>query len=341
MRPMNSQTYFRALNSAADMTSRAACSMSLELVDGQVPEWVQLLPAGQFSGRDGRGPWLADIPAILSAFMADQSGGIEPVFDYDHQTMLVQQTGQKAPAAGWIKAMEERGGAIWARVEWTAAAADQIGKKEYRYMSPVFDFDPTGRVVFIVSVALSNIPNLFLRALNTTHGGTIVELAKLLELLGLPADADAAAAVKAIKALVTAKKENQTAANSLRQAVGAADDATLQTVANSVLTGFVPKAEYERVANALAQHEAGAKDSEIDQMLDEAIKAGKIAPASRSYFRAQCAADMSSFRQFVAGAPVIAAAADAQRAANAKGDGQHGGGDNPLIANAKARAAQK
>ncbi|NHR08025.1 hypothetical protein HA052_22810 [Chromobacterium haemolyticum] len=330
------------MNTAAVATSRAACSMRLELVDGKAPEWVQLLPAGTFRGRDGRGPWFADIPAILDAFASDQRAGIEPVFDYDHQTMLVQQTGQKAPAAGWVKELQERNEEVWGRVEWTAAAAERIEKKEWRYSSPVFDFHPNGRVVFIVSVGLNNTPNLFLRALNAlTHGVTNVDLNELLEPLGLPATADKTAVLEAIKVLKASGTDLQTALNSLRQATGADATATLQTVANSVLTGFVPKAEYERVANALAQQQAGAKDSEIDQVLDAAIQAGKIAPASRGYFRAQCAADMTAFRQFVASAPVIAAAADAQRAANAKGDNGHHGGDNSLIADAKARAAQK
>lgn len=50
-------------------TLRAAQAIALELPpdaagDGQplAPEWVQLIPAGSFSGRDGRGPYRS-IPA--------------------------------------------------------------------------------------------------------------------------------------------------------------------------------------------------------------------------------------------------------------------------------------
>ncbi|WP_158453616.1 phage protease [Pseudogulbenkiania sp. NH8B] len=333
---MNTTPLHRAIN-ALFSSGRAINALTIDL-PAEVPEWVELIPAGRFTGRDGRGPWFSDIPLILQAFISDQATGIEPVVDYDHQSCVVLQTGQKAEAAGWIKQLEERSGAIWGRVEWLAEAAQDIAGRRYRYLSPVFDYDATGRIVKLVSVGLTNVPNLFLRALNSMEEPGVELLKQLNELLGLEAGADAAAALAATKELQGKATATQTALNSLRKATGAAESADLQTVANSVLTQFVPRSEYERVANALSTQQQQSKEAEIDQVVDQAIADGKVAPANRGYFRAQASADLAAFKQFVAGAPVIAAPANTQRAANTLQERQD---TNPLIANAKARAAAK
>lgn len=335
MRAMNTTPLHRAINAALFAPGRAINALTIDL-PAEVPEWVELIPAGRFSGRDGRGPWFSDIPAILQAFASDQAGSIEPVVDYDHQTCVVLQTGQRAEAAGWIKQLEARDGAIWGRVEWVAEAALDITARRYRYLSPVFDYDATGRIVKLISVALTNVPNLFLRALNSMEELGVDLLKQLNELLGLDAGADAAAALAAAKDLQGKATATQTAMNSLRQAIGAADSADLQTVANSVLTQFVPRSEYERVANALSSQQQQTKETEIDQVVDQAIADGKVAPANRGYFRAQASADLVAFKTFVAGAPVIAAPANTQRAANSQQERQQG--ENALIANAKARS---
>jgi phage I-like protein len=60
-------------------------------------------------------------------------------------------------------------GAIQGRVEWTARGAAAFKAKEYRFVSPVFSFDPpagsdesalTGRVKLILRAALTNNPAL-------------------------------------------------------------------------------------------------------------------------------------------------------------------------------------
>ncbi|WP_230368962.1 phage protease [Paludibacterium denitrificans] len=325
---------FRAIN-AMPSAGRAINALTLSLPEGDsAPEWVEVIPAGTFKGRDGRGPWFSNVPAILQSFAADQAAGIDPVVDYNHQTC---GPGTKAEAAGWIKQLEVRDGAIWARVEWVAEGAEKVIAKKYRYLSPVFDFDATGRIVKLISVAIVNVPNLFLRALNSME--TSVDLLKqLIELLGLDPAADAAAVIEAIKTLQSASADTTTAMNSLRQVTGAAADADLKAVTSSIMTGFVPKAEYERVANSLRQLQAGTAEAEIDKQLDDAVAAGKIALTSRGFYKAMCSADMSAFQDFIKTAPVVVKpGTDAtSRAMNSQQEKPH---DNPLLANAKARAA--
>ena len=90
---------------------------------GLVPEWIHILPAGRFSGRDGRGPYaLEDAQAVIAASLSQAMPRGIPM-DYEHQTENAPQNGQPAPASGWIVAMESREDGIWAHVEWTERAA--------------------------------------------------------------------------------------------------------------------------------------------------------------------------------------------------------------------------
>ena len=149
-------------------------AVALEAGGDAPPEWVQLLPSGPaFTARDGR-RWVfgaAEQVAVIAAF--DQNGADLPI-DWEHATQLQAPAGRPAPAAGWIRELQARAGALWGRVTWTAQAAAQLLAREYRYLSPVFDFDPaTGRIARLVSAGLVNKPALTMRALNTEGGNTM------------------------------------------------------------------------------------------------------------------------------------------------------------------------
>ncbi len=101
--------------------------------DGGVPEWIMLVPAGdKINGRDGR--WFANTQPdlVIERFVND---GGELVIDYEHATEIWPEDAN--PAAGWIKALEKRSGAIWGQVDWTDRASSMISQKEYRFISPV------------------------------------------------------------------------------------------------------------------------------------------------------------------------------------------------------------
>lgn len=132
---------------------------------GAAPDWIEILPVGEIRARDGR-RWTLDDPAMVIANTLLYRNGLDLVIDYEHQTEAAERNGQPAPAAGWIKELEVRDGAIWGRVEWTERAAEAIRAKEYRYFSPVFAHErKTGRVTMIDSGALTNNPALDLTAL--------------------------------------------------------------------------------------------------------------------------------------------------------------------------------
>jgi len=131
------------------------------------PADMRLLPAGEFRAWDGR-PTTCDAWVLtdedgqrLVAEAAQRASAC--VIDYEHATLVAKATGQAAPAAGWYRTLEWRAGdGVWAiAVDWTALAAQQISDHQYRYISPVFSFDPvTGRVLKLFHCSLTNDPGL-------------------------------------------------------------------------------------------------------------------------------------------------------------------------------------
>ena len=102
--------------------------------------------------------------AIAASLIAARPASASPqVIDYEHQTLLKEKNGQPAPAAGWFKGLEYRPGQglFMTGVDWTDRARSMIVAGEYRYLSPVFSFDPnSGAVKVLHSVALTNTPAL-------------------------------------------------------------------------------------------------------------------------------------------------------------------------------------
>ena len=81
---------------------------------GQGPEWVHLIPAGTFSGADGRGPYTLHNPeAVITASIA---AGKLPI-DENHAIDLAAPKGGPSPARGWIVELQSRTDGLWGKVE--------------------------------------------------------------------------------------------------------------------------------------------------------------------------------------------------------------------------------
>ena len=191
------------------------------------PQWVQLLPAGTFTGRDGAGPYHLDDPLpVIDATLAAASGADLPI-DYDHQLLWTRENGQPAVAAGWIKTYEARPDGIWGRVEWTPTAAGRLRDREYRYLSPVFWHDPDGTVTRIECAALTNVPNLELAAVASrlpNNGGEMDPkqiLSDLAAALGMPPDTSQDKLLARAKSLAAKAK----APAAMAKRLGLADEA--------------------------------------------------------------------------------------------------------------------
>ncbi len=141
--------------------------VSLSLPKSTAPTTFRILPAGMFRATDGRPAtlpgWKVDAQIAAQLIAAVHAQANDLVIDYEHQSTQIPANGQPAPAAGWFKRLEWRDGdglyVVDAR--WTDRARAMIEAGEYRYLSPVFEFDgATGAVTRLHSLALTNTPAL-------------------------------------------------------------------------------------------------------------------------------------------------------------------------------------
>lgn len=250
--------------------------------------WLPLIPPGVFSGLDGR-TWNNSNPdAVVAAFTRKRP------FDVEHATHILGPQGKPAPAYGWIEALENIDGEVWGMVEWNEDGEGVLAAKNYAFYSPSFTYDANGVVRRITSAALTNDPNLDqLPALNREETQMPLPV-ELTQALGLGADAEIATALTAINTL---KADHQLALN--------------RANAGPDLTKFVPKETHELALSRATAAEAKVKESaeaKLTALVDDAISAGKIAPANKEMFLGMCRSEggVDKFNAFVASATVIA-----------------------------------
>lgn len=271
--------------------------------------WVQLLPAGTFGGRDGRGPYTVDVAAVVAATRA-RFGTADMPLDYGHQIEFAPENGKPAPASGWVKEFDTRTDGVWARVEWTDRAAAAILAREYRYISPVFYHDESGNVTCLESAALTNLPNLHLKALSSARSAkeTPMSLKAIAQALGLPPDTDEAA-IAAHAAAVTAAVSQ---AGTVLQASGGPEGLVkaAQAAASKAAQAdapdpakFVPVAVHDATAKELATVKAAQAAAHCNSLVDEARSAGKITPAMEDWAKAYASSSPDGFKAWAALAP--------------------------------------
>ena len=220
---------------------------AVKIEDGAASDgvWVRLIPAGTFSGRDGRGPYHAGDRAQLehiAAMTRQYAGTTDLVVDYEHQTLKSAQNGKPAPAAGWVRKVEAREDGIYGQIEWTASAQSAIEAKEYRYLSPVYFHTKDGKVLALQCVALTNTPNLnglaelsahsvFQQTPNSNNEDNMDEL---LAALGLETGASEDDVLIAVNSLLTG-------ASAIAVAAGLAKDAKPEEVLTAVQSAFADR----------------------------------------------------------------------------------------------------
>ncbi|MEO3738592.1 phage protease [Shewanella baltica] len=250
--------------------------------------WLPMIPAGNFTGIDGRS-WMNPNPdAVVASFTKKRP------FDVEHATHIKAPNGEPAPAYGWITKVENRAGEVWGFVEWNAEGREMIEEKKYAFYSPAFSHHPeTGVIYGVESAGLTNSPNLNVPALNRQEDDPM-KLPKLLtDLLGLAEDASAEQAVVAI--------------NAIKQA----EQIALNRTNTPDLNKFIPIETHQVALNRVATAETALKaiaDKEIDALVQTAIDSGKVAPANKDMFVGMCRTEggIEQFKNFVGSAPAIA-----------------------------------
>jgi phage I-like protein len=263
------------------------------------PAWVQLLPRGpEITGRDTRNWMISNPQMVVAASLA--RGPLH--IDYEHASEHRAPNGLEAPAAGWITELEARDDGIWAQVEWTPRASQMITDREYRFISPVFTYEArSDEIIALISAALTNQPNLDMTALNQRGNadlsqptGAPMNLKALCHALGLQDEASPEAILAAVNALI-------------------------KRADNPPLEKFVPRADYDAAMKkaaeaeaALNQIKASTHEAEIAELVEGAIRAGKITPATKGFYLATCRTDggVEAFKTFLQSAPVLSVKID-------------------------------
>lgn len=287
--------------------------------EGTPPEWIELVPAGEFRGRDGRGPFRLKSPEAVIA--ATRGLGMEagiPI-DYDHATDFAAPEGRPAPAAGWIRKLEARDGAIWGLAEWTRHGAAAVTAHEYRYISPVFEYAKSGEVVRLLRAALTNNPNLYLSAISARAASEISAgpagrsgdeeqamekfLGEMREMLALEEETTTEEIAAAVRAIMAGGQGGYREARESGggEAAGAGEDSGGADPAR-----YVPVAHFQRAVSELNTLRAARARERAEHAVDNAIRTGKLVPAQREWAVAYCQADFRGFENFVARQPAVA-----------------------------------
>lgn len=308
----------------------AACSMSLSAQS----EHFVIIPEGEFRGIDGR-------PFDATAWILTPERGhqivavlnqrhIDMVVDYEHSTLKAIETGEPAPAAGWLKpngfVYVEGVGICSTQFEWTDKAKNFIDSGEYKYISPVLFYNKTGAVIGLHSVALTNKPNLDqlpeakLAAaaqdfLSTSQDSEMNEelLERLRWMLNLPVSAtaeDIIAELNKLASQLNEKTGTTVAANAqnLFDAVAAIDQ--LKVAANNQVdpTQFVPMAVYKEALSSASTANANAQAKELDDLIVAACSDGRLTgQASIDWIKDQAKTSPEFVKTHLESLPKIAA----------------------------------
>lgn len=318
---------------------------------------IKIVPKGQFAPVDGRTDtgvphWTmsADLAQqIIAAFDAAQT---DLVVDYEHATLKAAETGQQNPAAGWISKYvwdDERG--LMGEVKWTQRAKDMIDSGEYRYLSPVLEYDTLGNVRGLHSVALTNSPALdgmALAALSRQNSinpkqETSMNKEALIKLLCLAADADD----KAIEAAL-AEAQEKLGGKTLAEALaapkeepqgGEGDKGTAGKPEDKPQGGNADdgevaelKAQVAALSKKVIAMEVGGTS---DGLIRAALSDGRLLPHQEASARQLAAKDPEAFKALIDGSLALAALSKTQTGGKGGADGT-----SALTAEEAAVAAQ-
>jgi phage I-like protein len=287
--------------------------LTLRAEDQAPPEWLRILPLGRVELVDRRDPLEVDEDSLKNMVAAFTSRGVDLVIDYEHQSL----NGDRAPAAGWIKHLEARADGLWARVEWTAQARDYLANREYRYFSPVLRLDPESRKpAALMHLGLTNVPAIksLPPLVAKAGGGDWQEEPRESGTREIMAEAEEVGMLEALKDLVGLKPEAGDAEVGGRvltvfRELGAALDlegeaspGRLQDAVAALKAGARRLAETQAELEALKERLARET---AERVVTEALKAGKVTPAQKSWALEYYRRDPEGFQAYVAGAPRV------------------------------------
>lgn len=319
----------------------AACSARLN-AGGE----IQLTPAGNFRGIDGRPAdaehWVMDAQAAQDVIAFCSARANPFVIDYEHQTLLKEKNGQPAPAAGWFTGADlvyREGEGLFAKAQLTARAQEYVAAGEYKFISPVILYKKgSGRIVGLHSAALTNTACidgmddlLSLAAASFALDGASVEtsqeslsmnIEELLEqlrwLLNLPTLATAEEiSAELQKAVAQIKESNaaETAAASF-SITGLVSGLNAQVAELSAATPdpakFVSVDAMAALQTQVAALTAEKVEREVNGVVAAALTAGKLLPPQEKWARELGRTNMAALTAYLDTAQPVAALSGTQ-----------------------------
>lgn len=249
-------------------------------------DWIQLTPAPSLdtgipivNGRDGRKFTFAD--SLVDSF---NRSGEHIAIDIEHEA----QQGISNTVVGWIVQMAFRNDReIWGLAEWNDEGRKILNDRSFRSVSPAFRATSDSVEKFtseqqdfleidvFESVAVTNFPNLKVRSLNSKRD--TVKREKLIETLQLNTKATDEDIFSKIESLICSSQD---------------------------IDKLVPRSDYDGVVVQLNSLQKELRDLRKDQHMSKvrdaitnAVKHGKISPASVDY-HTQCCETIEGFERF-------------------------------------------
>lgn len=329
----------------------AACSFAIDATS----TYLVLIPEGIFRGIDGRPTdaphWELTPERGRQIAAALNQRSIDLVVDYEHATLKAQESGDPAPASGWLKPAGfqyvDGVGLCSTQFEWTEKAKGYIEAKEYKYTSPVFFYNQAGEILGLHSFALTNTPNLdtlpearlaaaaqdFLSQ-QSDEDSTMKEFLELMrKCLGLPETATEqellTAANSAFAKMDGAFGTTLVAGQALSVAIEKAIE--VKTAANSQapdLTQYVPIAVYQEAIASATTVAANAASKELDDLIVAACSDGRLTgDATINWAKDQAKTNPEFIKKHIESLPKIAALNQKQTSTvNIAGNSNQGGG---------------
>ena len=281
----------------------------------EVPQEIQILRLGEFVDNQGI-PFRVTEEDVQNIVKNAENRINDIVIDYEHQTLLDVV---EAPAAGWIKKLIDRGkDGLWAVVEWTPRARRYLEQKEYRYLSPVLysyrqDADGYWRPEYLHSVALTNTPAIdgmepLVNKQSNISKKEDEAMERILIALGLERSATEEEALKAI-AVLKEKATRSAVPREILEGLGLKENATMQEV-RAELFALKQKAAVASEVDSLRKK---LKEKERDELVEHALKEGKITSAQKEWAMKYAYEDPEGFRLFINKAPQVVPTGSATR----------------------------
>lgn len=286
---------------------------------GDAPEWLQLIPAGTFSGVDGRGPYVNDAPAAVVALFNREARKL-PI-DENHSIDLMGPKGQATPARGWVTELEARADGIWGKVDWTDEGRQLVAGHSYGFLSPVFLHAAAKpfKVAKLVRAALTNDPNLTnLKSLHAKEDTAMLE--QLRKALGLPETATEAEVTAAVTAMHTAQTAQAALMSKIATAVGVVGDVTGDALVTALQTKIAApvtatkeasteidtlKGQLTAMQNQLTSYVSVTSKDKATSVIEKAIVDGKLIPALKDHYIARHMKDAAEVEKEIALLPSL------------------------------------